>query len=470
MDFRLLVPAVMVWSVTACGLVAPVGVGVGVAIVSAVVALAGVLACGAHRLGWEAVGLVVVGAGLAAACATSLSLRQEARADHPLSHVSGKATVVMTLRSDPLPIGPTGQGRIRARVDVEQIGTERVSTAPADLRGATQAWAGLLPGQRVVAVVKVRPPPDRTLLVASLTASSPKLVGGPPAYQTVAGSIRQRLQLVATRALGPEAAGLLPGLVLGDESGVDEGLRDDFRAAGLSHLTAVSGANFAIVCGAALLIVRSIGVPPRSSAIVGLVVIVGFVMLVRPTPSVLRAALMGGVGVLALFASRRSQSLPALGAAVIGGLLWWPELALQPGFALSVAATCAIVLWAPRLRDRLRAWRCPPGLAEVIAMAVTAQVVTAPIVVLVTGQLSVVGIVANLLVAPVVAIISVVGTAAALIGAIGPPDGLGAGIAELLVRALGPELWWMIWCAHTFGGPGWASVEVLGWASVEVLG
>ncbi|MDS1115546.1 ComEC/Rec2 family competence protein [Gordonia westfalica] len=460
MDFRLLVPAAMVWTVTACGLLAPAGVGVGIAIVSAVVAAAG--AVGTRRLGWGAVGLVVVGAGLAAACATSLALRQEARADHPLAHVSGKATVVMTLRSDPTPIGPTGQGRIRARVDVEQIGNQRVSTAPADLRGAAQGWLGLLPGQRVIAVVKVRPPPPRTLLVVSLTAQSPKLVGEPPAYQAVAGSIRQRLQLVAARGLAPDAAGLLPGLVLGDESGLDEGLRDDFRAAGLSHLTAVSGANFAIVCGAALLIVRSVGVPPRAAAVVGLVVIVGFVMLVRPTPSVLRAALMGAVGVLALFASRRSQSLPALGAAVIGGLLWWPELALQPGFALSVAATCAIVLWAPRLRDRLRAWRCPTGLAEVIAMAVTAQVVTAPIVVLVTGQLSVVGIVANLLVAPVVAIISVVGTVAALIGALGPPDGVGAGIAELLVRALGPEMWWMIWCAHTLGGPGWASVEVFG--------
>ncbi len=460
MDFRLLVPAVVVWSVTACGLMAPVGVGLGMAIVASVVAVVGVV--GSRRFGWELVGLVVVGAGLAAACAASLALRQEARADHPLAHVSGKATAVMTLRSDPTPIGPARQGRIRARVDVEQIGGQRVTSAPADLRAAARAWSGLLPGQRVVAVVKVRPPPSRTLLVASLTASTPKLIGGPPAYQRVAGSIRQRLQLVATRGLDPEAAGLLPGLVLGDESGVDEDLRDDFRAAGLSHLTAVSGANFAIVCGAALLIVRSIGVPPRAAAVVGLVVIVGFVMLVRPTPSVLRAALMGAVGVLALFASRRSQSMPALGAAVIGGLLWWPELALQPGFALSVAATCAIVLWAPRLRDRLRGWRCPPGLAEVIAMAVTAQVVTAPIVVLVTGQLSVVGIVANLLVAPVVAVISVVGTVAALVGAIGPPDGIGAGIAELLVRALGPELWWMIRCAHTLGGPGWASVEVFG--------
>ncbi len=76
------------------------------------------------------------------------------------------------------------------------------------------------------------------------------------------------------------------------------------------------------------------------------------------------------------------------------------------------------------------------------------------------GTFSVVGIVANPLVAPVVAVISVVGTLAALIGAIGPPDGVGAIVGELLVRALAPELWWMVACARALGGVGWASVEV----------
>lgn len=460
MDFRLLVPAVVVWASTICGLVAPLGVTIGLGAASGTVVVVLGIACARGRIPWDIVGLGIIATGLACACAASMAIRQDARADHPLAHLSGKQTVVMTLRGDPTPTGPARQGRIRVRVDVEQIGRYPVSSASAELRGSAQAWSGLLPGQRVTAVVRVRPPPDRSLLVASLTAQVPKPVGGPPAYQHAAGAIRQRLHLVAARALGPEAAGLLPGLVLGDESGLDEDLRDDFRAAGLSHLTAVSGANFAIVCGAALLLVRSIGVGPRSSAVIGLVVIAGFTMLVRPTPSVVRAALMGGVGVMALFASRRAQSFPALGAAVIGGLLWWPELALQPGFALSVAATCGIVLWAPRIRDRLRRWRCPAGLAEAVAMAVTAQIVTAPILVLVTGRISVVGVVANLLVAPVVAVISVLGTVAALIGAIGPPDGVCAGIAELLVRALGPELSWMVWCARTLGGVGWASVDV----------
>ncbi|MBD0859917.1 ComEC/Rec2 family competence protein [Gordonia sp. zg691] len=460
MDFRLLLPAAVVWSTTAMGLAAPVGVTIGLAIMSALIALCGVAACGTRRLGWDAVGLVVIAAGLAAVCATSLAVRQEIRADHPLTDGTSKATVVMTLRSDPTVIGRPGQGRVRVQADTEQVGDRGVSPARVEVMGDAQAWAGLLPGQRVIAVVRVRPPPPRSLLVATLTAQTPKLVGGPPAYQRGAGAVRERLRLLAARGLNPESAGLLPGLVLGDESMFDEDLREDFRDAGLSHLTAVSGANFAIVCGAALLIVRSVGVPPRAAAVVGLVVIVGFVALVRPSPSVLRAALMGAVGVFALFASRRSQAFPALGAAVIGGLLWWPELALEPGFALSVAATSAIVLWAPLLRDRLRQWHFPSGVAEVVAMAVTAQLVTAPIVVLVTGQFSVVGVVANLLVAPVVAIISVVGTSAALIGALGPPDGVGALVAELLIRALAPELWWMVACAQTLGGVDWASVDV----------
>lgn len=460
MDYRLLLPSAVVWAVTAIGLVAPVGVTVGLAVTGGVVTTVAAAVCLRVPAAWQVLGLVVVAAGLMGVCATSLALRQDARTDHPLASVSGKTTLAMTLQGDPTIIGSPRHGRVRVVVEVEQIGTRGVRPVRAELTGSSEVWTGLLPGQRVSAVASVKPAPERTLLVARLTAGAPRLVGSPPTYQRVAGAIRERLQLTGARALGPEASGLLPGLVLGDESRLDEDLREDFRAAGLSHLTAVSGANFAIVCGAAILIVGGLGVPPRATAIIGLVVIVGFAILVRPSPSVLRAALMGAIGVFAVFFSRKSQSFPALGAAVVGGLLWWPELALQPGFALSVAATCAIVLWAPRLRDRLLAKRVPAGLAEVLAMAITAQVVTAPIVVLVTGQLSIVGLVANVLVAPVVAIISVVGTVAALVGALGPPDGVGAGAAELLLRALGPEMWWMIACARTFGRLSWASVDV----------
>lgn len=461
MDLRLLVPAMVVWAVTITGLLAPVPVLATVAIGAGTCCTVCIVACRRGLVAWRMVGLVVVGAGLAATCAVALLIRQEQRLAHPLTEVTGKVTVTMVVRDDPVLIGQERHGRVRARVTVDGIGTRRVPAAAAELTGDVGEFADLLPGQRVRALVRVRPPPRGTVLVASLTASGPPTaIGRPPVHQRVAGSVRDRLQITSSRALSAAAAGLLPGLVIGDVRSLDPSVREQFRDSGLSHLTAVSGSNFAIVCGAVLLAVRAAGASPRVAAVLGAVTIIGFVILVRPSPSVVRAAIMGGVGLLALLSSRRAQAFPALGAAVIGGLLWWPELALAPGFALSVVATAGLVMWAPRLRDRLRGARVPAGLAEVLAMAIAAQVVTAPVVAMVTGTFSVVGVIANLLVAPVVALISVVGTGAAILGALGPPGGIGASVGELLIRGLGPELWWMLWCARTLGSPRWANIPV----------
>ena len=160
------------------------------------------------------------------------------------------------------------------------------------------------------------------------------------------------------------------------------------------------------------------------------------VVLVRPSPSVLRAAMMGGVGLLALLSTRRARAVPALGVAVIGGLLWWPELASAPGFALSVVATAGLVLIAPSIRDTLREWRIPPVVAEVLAIAIAAQVVTAPLIAMISGTFNVVSILANVVVAPVVGVITVVGTLAALIGLAGD---VGSVVAQVLLRAMSPE-------------------------------
>ncbi|MGV9794230.1 MULTISPECIES: ComEC/Rec2 family competence protein [unclassified Gordonia (in: high G+C Gram-positive bacteria)] len=461
MDLRLLLPAVVVWATTIAGLAASQQVTALAAIVSVICCGSSGVACARGLVSWRTVGLLVVATGLAATCATAMFIRQEERADHPLADVSGKVTVTMVIRDDPTVVGDERHGRVRTRVVVNQIGARTVAPGPAELSADTAQWSVLLPGQRVRALVRVRPPPAGSLLTARLTAAGPPtLIGHPPIHQRLAGAVRDRLQIVSSRALGSESSGLLPGLVIGDTRTLDPVVQEDFRASGLSHLTAVSGSNFAIICGAVLMLVRAAGASPRLAAILGAVTILGFVVLVRPSPSVLRAAIMGAIGLLALLSSRRAQAFPALGAAVVGALLWWPELALQPGFALSVVATAGLVLWAPRIRDGLRGMRIPPGPAEILAMAIAAQVVTAPIVAMVTGTFSVVGVVANLLVAPVVAVISVVGTVAACVGVIGSADGAGAATAELLVRGVAPELWWMRVCARTLGRLSWARIVV----------
>lgn len=244
MDLRLLVPAMVVWAVTITGLLAPVPVLATVAIGAGTCCTVCIVACRRGLVAWRMVGLVVVGAGLAATCAVALLIRQEQRLAHPLTEVTGKVTVTMVVRDDPVLIGQERHGRVRARVTVDGIGTRRVPAAAAELTGDVGEFADLLPGQRVRALVRVRPPPRGTVLVASLTASGPPTaIGRPPVHQRVAGSVRDRLQITSSRALSAAAAGLLPGLVIGDVRSLDPSVREQFRDAGLSHLTAVSGAN-----------------------------------------------------------------------------------------------------------------------------------------------------------------------------------------------------------------------------------
>ncbi|MFW0792711.1 ComEC/Rec2 family competence protein [Gordonia sp. CPCC 205515] len=468
-DYRLVAPAVTVWVVTVVGVLAP-GVIVAVAAISGAVLVGAVVVVWRGVVTWSTVAVGMVVAAMAVIAACGLVLRLDTRARHPLSHIDGKARAVLVVRDDPVAMEPAASARVRVRVDVGAVAGRPCAAASAMLSGPAAQWSELLPGQRVSALVRVGPPRRGELLVARLTAAdAPHLLGRPPPQQRLAGAVRDRLQEVSARALGPDAAGLLPGLVLGDVSTLDRGVRDDFRAAGLSHLTAVSGANFSLVVGAVVLGVRMLGASPRLTALLGAVVLIGFVILVRPSPSVLRAAMMGMIGLLALVGARRSVALPALGGATIVGLLWWPELAVAPGFALSVLATTGLVLWSAGLRDWLRGKRIPAGLAELTAMALAAQLVTAPVVAMLSGRFSVVGLLANILVVPVVGVIGIVGTAAAVIASIGGADGTGAAVGVLMLRALGPEMWWMIGCARVLGGASWASVPVPGGAIGAVV-
>ncbi|MFT3715625.1 MAG: ComEC/Rec2 family competence protein [Gordonia sp. (in: high G+C Gram-positive bacteria)] len=232
---------------------------------------------------------------------------------------------------------------------------------------------------------------------------------------------------------------------------------------------AVSGSNFSIVCGAAVLGVRLLGASTRLTVLLGLVVMAGFVVLVRPTDSVLRAAIMGGVGLAGALASRRAQALPALGAAVVVIMLVWPQMAVAPGFWLSVLATLGLVLWAAPIRVWLARRRVPDALAVLLAMSLAAQILTLPVVVAISGRLSLVTVLANVAVAPVVGVIALCGTSAALLAGLGPPGGVLDVPAELLIRATGPEMWWLVGCADTLGGRAWAAPHVPGPVTAAVL-
>ncbi len=203
----------------------------------------------------------------------------------------------------------------------------------------------------------------------------------------------------------------------------------------------------AVLLGAGLL-------GPRSAVVLAAVALVAFVVVVQPTASVLRAAVMGAIALLALLTARRRQAIPALAGAVLVLLVVAPQLAVDVGFALSVSATAALIVLAPRWSQRLvgRGW--PKPLADAVCMAVAAQLVTAPLVAGISGTLSLVAVLANLLVTVVIAPITLLGTAAAALGMLWPAA------ARLLIRFTGPELWWLLQVAHWTSAVPHAAVPV----------
>ena len=470
LDARLLPAALACWSATIAAVAAGWVAGIAVAACLILVALlswALLWAGTAHRtesyrvIATTVLGATVLGAGFALAGAW----REYQVTVHPLRTVPNEAIVhvVITPSDDPKPVRSSGSGAgrlwvVRAALREFRYRDEVVRTGGSVVvLAAGPHWGELLPGRPIEFRARTAPPRQHDLTVATLhPVASPAAAGQLPWWQALAAGVRADLAAVARSALAPDAAGLLPALVVGDTSGLSDRVHEDFIASGLQHLAVVSGANFAVLLTAVLALARVLTCGPRLSFCATATALIFFVVIARPDPSVLRAAAMGTVTLLALLTGRRKQALPALCASVIGLLALWPALAVQAGFALSVLATGALLLLAPSWADHLRGrgwWRWP---AELVAVAAAAFVVTAPITIALSGTLSVVAVVANILVAPVIAPITVLGATAAVVATCWYPP------AELILHCTGPPLWWLLTVATEAAGVPGALLTVPG--------
>ena len=397
-------------------------------------ALGGCLAVGVagvacqHRSGVAAAAvalLLVAGtAGIIAA------VRAERVAHNPVAELAGDGaavTVVGTVASDPHTVtggstpfaddqvvwrltvhGVTGRGRtFGLTAPVLVLGSTDDDTVPL---GATVRLHGLL-----------APADDDDLAALLRPSGDAEVVARPGPWWRAAAAVRAALRdCVAHRP--PEQRALVPALVDGDDAAVDPALQDAFRVTGLTHLLAVSGTNLTLLVGFLLALARWCRVRGRWLHLVAAGGIVGFVLIARTEPSVLRAAVMGTIGLVALGTDGRHRALRGLGTAVVVLVLLDPSLAVSAGFALSALATGGILLLAPAWRDALARW-LPRWLAEAIAVPAAAQLACTPLVAAISGQVSLVAVVANLLVAPAVGPATVLGLAGGVLTLVWPPLG-----------------------------------------------
>ncbi|GGG02671.1 hypothetical protein GCM10007304_15900 [Rhodococcoides trifolii] len=459
LDARLVPSAVLCWFVCLVAFVlgaswaaACAGIAAAACVVTVVVA---------RRRTWSSVATVIVAAGALGACmAVGVGIRALAVETHPLRAAAADGlfvTLTGTIADDPRVLQSAFAPTVVVGVDLTsaRIGAETVDVGGrVVVFGPAQSWASTVVGQDITIRGRAALPRRRDLTVAVVRSTGPPTVTEQPVwFQGWAHTVRERLAAASHDALAEDAGGLLPGIVVGDTSALPQDVIDAFTVAGLTHLTAVSGANFTYLIGAVLIAARVATVGPRATTVVAGVVLVAFVVIARPSPSVLRAAVMGSIGLLAFVTGRRKHALPALAAAVIVLLAVDPALAVGFGFALSVTATAALVLVAPMLTRRFE--RVLPGpVAAAVAVACAAHAVTAPIVAALAGSFSVVAVVANVLVAPVVGPVTVIGAAVALLAVLYLPA------AEVLARAAGPPLRWLLTVADVSASMPFASITV----------
>ncbi|SCG74117.1 competence protein ComEC [Micromonospora siamensis] len=400
-----------------------------------------------RRHGWTAVA-VLLGVALGAGVTATRLVARDAAPIRALAQERTSVTAELVVRDDPRPLrGGTGRpATLLVPAELRAVTTpdgRRVTASVRVLVLATHpAWRGLLPGQRLTTQGRTAAPRGGDLTALVLTATGPPTGQGRPSWpQRAAGVLRAGLQR-ACAPLPEDRGGLLPGLVVGDVSRLPPTVAEDFQATGMTHLNAVSGSNVAIILGAVLLLARWARAGPRLATALCGVALVGFVILVRPSPSVVRAATMGAIGLAALAAGRPRAALPALAAAVTVLVVADPDLAGDPGFALSVLATAGLLLLAPGWRDGLRRRGVPAGLAEALAVPAAAQLACGPVVAGISGTVSLVAVPANLLVVPAIAPATVLGVVAAVASPVWPTG------AEFAAWLASWPAWWLVTVAR----------------------
>lgn len=310
-------------------------------------------------------------------------------------------------------------------------------------------------------------------------------------------TLKEQLRTRALDTLGTESAALVLGTAYGDDSQMSSTAREDYKLSGLSHITAVSGANIAIVfLGAYRLVLAvrpyrfasayllfcswmqrlrgrgaarsrrpahpqqptppntytlpplvhrlsTLAIPHRVMVLCGVAAVLAYAMLLDSEGSVIRSLAMGLLGAYAMLRGSGRQSLAALQTTVLICLLAAPHLAVDMGFALSVTATSALILLGPPL-IRLLMRVMPVFCAEMLAAPIVASLWCTPLILAMSGKVPLYSVPANLIAAPLAPLSMLAGLAALGFMLLGLPTA-----ADVCLRAGGLAAQGIEWAAHT---------------------
>jgi competence protein ComEC len=373
------------------------------------------------------------------------------------NHVAtGSLTLRGTIAEEPRPRG-----------ERQQVVLDDVSVAEEEPRGGSRALDGRLlvrlprglavaTGDVLAFEAELEAPRDfdgfayREYLarqgVAAIASPRRSVVAGHqlgPLQEALRG-LRAALLNGLNRAVPEPEAALAAGIVLGARSGIDPAINDAFAAAGLTHVVAISGWNIAMVAALAAGMSRPLTRLPggrAAAATAAALLVTAYVLLTGASPSVLRAALMAGGLLLARLGGSRSHAMSALMLAALVMLLAAPSVLWDVGFQLSALATAGLIWFGAPFEARLARW--PALIREPVALTMAAQVTTLPVILLSFERLSLVAPLANVVVVPLVPVVMLTASLAAVAGAIPA------------MPLVGP------FCSWSAGGAAWLYLRVM---------
>ena len=368
----------------------------------------------------------------------------------PLLDKKISVRIIASIRTDPKLGEPKQmQGYVKRATTtaiVSVISVEishRIFKTHIPLRFTTAQHLNSLPGSVIECSGIFYSTPEKRVAALFAEHGSITVLHGAGIIGRLTGAIRSDFRAVAIR-VGDQSGALIPGLVLGDTSLESHAFIQSMLLSGLTHLTAVSGENFAVIAAFLIWVLQWIVPNLRARLLISAIVLLGFIFLVRPSPSVLRATVMVGVLLIAKMKGSRASPLAALGLAISVLVLLDPFEATDPGFALSVAATAGILLLYNPVATWLKRVIPYAKVAELLAISISANLVCTPFVVAISGQFSLISLPSNFFVEPLVAPITIVGLIAALLSPLAPQ------LSFLLALTQKPLAAAIVWVATTF--------------------
>ena len=348
---------------------------------------------------------------------TVMSLREASLQSSQLTKLYGQSVHVMAqVVTDPS-LTTTGNYSFIARALFVQTGAGSYGMRiPIRVITPRTSVLHLLPGQSFSATARIVDSKEGRVGALVLIDEDVKVITPASRWAKSLASIRFGLRNLSGDG---NAGALIPGMVLGDTAKQSAEFKNAMKRSGLMHLVAVSGANFAIVSSFVLWCMQFLFTRMKLRLSATAIALICFIALVRPSPSVLRAAAMAAVLLIAQGTNRGRDALPALGFAIGAVVVGDPWQARDAGFALSVLATAGLLLFSPVVVEKLSRF-IPEKLAQALAPPIAAIVFCSPVLVSLSGYLSPISILANLLAAPAVGPITILGFIAALISPLVP--------------------------------------------------